>query len=146
MARLLTRVIPIGLESEKMLVVSVADIPGLISGAHRNRGLGHSFLRHVERCLCLFYVLDLSLSDPWIQLEELQRELESYKQGLSCRPHAILGNKIDLEQSQKNVIMLMEKSDLPVFPISAKFRVGLEPLLAHFRELFEENKKEWCEN
>jgi len=65
--------------------VAVADIPGLIEGSHMNRGLGISFLRHIEKCLCLLYVLDMSAKDPLWHLEQLQYELEQYMQHLSKR-------------------------------------------------------------
>ena len=67
------------------LQVAVADIPGLIEGSHMNKGLGISFLRHIEKCACLLYVLDVSTKEPWIQLEQLQYELEQYMQHLSKR-------------------------------------------------------------
>ena len=78
----------------------VADIPGLIPDAHKNRGLGIDFLRHIQRCSCLLYILDLSHPEPWYQLETLMHELEMFMPGLSTRPHAILGNKIDLPVSE----------------------------------------------
>lgn len=119
--------------------VAVADIPGLIKGAHQNRGLGISFLRHIQRCACLLYVLDLSSGQPWTQLEDLRFELEQYEPGLSQRPHAILGNKVDVDGAEDVLAELQEKVDLPVFAVSAKYRLGIEPLLNHLRELYDEH-------
>ena len=73
----------------------VADIPGLIRDAHRNRGLGVSFLRHVQRCSCLLYVLDVT-ARPARQLEVLRHELDMFQAGLADRPHALVANKCDL--------------------------------------------------
>ncbi|KAL8570115.1 hypothetical protein ACOMHN_033794 [Nucella lapillus] len=117
--------------------VAVADIPGLISGAHQNRGLGISFLRHIQRCACLLYVLDLSADQPWTQLEDLRFELEQYEPGLSTRPHAIIGNKIDVAGSEKTLSELQTRIDLPVFAISAKRCMGIEPLLDHLRQMYD---------
>ncbi|XP_041375708.1 mitochondrial ribosome-associated GTPase 2-like [Gigantopelta aegis] len=117
--------------------IAVADIPGLISGAHKNRGLGISFLRHIERCACLLYVIDLSLDKPWTQFEDLRFELECYKAGLSQRPHAIIGNKIDLPVAKSNLSLLQKHVDLPVFPISAEKMIGLDPLLIHLRQMYD---------
>ncbi|PWA43592.1 GTP-binding protein Obg/CgtA [Artemisia annua] len=84
------------------LSVTVADIPGLIKGAHENRGLGHAFLRHIERTRVLAYVLDLAAAldgrkgvPPWEQLRDLILELEFYDEGLSGRPALVVANKID---------------------------------------------------
>jgi len=118
--------------------IAVADIPGLIPGAHKNYGLGISFLRHVERCLCLLYVIDLSYPEPWEQLDALKYELEQYSPGLSTRPHAILGNKIDLPEAQVNFEALQERTgNLPVIPISAKKGANVSALLRHLRELYD---------
>ena len=115
----------------------VADIPGLINGAHLNRGLGFSFLRHVQRCACLLYVLDLSRGEPWTQLADLKFELEHYEVGLSRRPHAIVANKLDVEGSEETLAELRARVDLPVFAISAKHRIGIEPLLDHLRKMYD---------
>jgi GTP-binding protein len=116
----------------------VADIPGLIKGAHQNRGLGFSFLRHIQRCACLLYVLDLSAAEePWEQLDALKFELDQYQDGLSQRPHAIIGNKIDVEGAKETLAELQARVHLPVFGISAKHRVGIEPLLAHLRKMYD---------
>ena len=115
----------------------VADIPGLIRGAHENRGLGHSFLRHIERCRCLLYVIDLSVSKPWTQLSDLQYELDQYQPGLSQRPHAIVGNKIDLEDARKNLVAFEDRIKLPVIAISAHFSSNIGPLKEHIRKLYD---------
>lgn len=119
--------------------ISVADIPGLIPGAHENRGLGISFLRHIERCVCLLYVIDLSTEEPWSQLELLKFELEQYKTGLSERPHAVVGNKMDLEISRQNFLELQKRTNLPLFPVSAEKRLNLKPLLTHLRKMYDGN-------
>ncbi|NXN70643.1 MTG2 GTPase, partial [Himantopus himantopus] len=117
--------------------VAVADIPGLIKGAHQNRGLGIAFLRHIERCRFLLYVVDLSVSQPWIQLQDLKYELEQYKKGLSERPCVVIGNKIDLAQSRINLPLLKEQIDDRVIALSALTGDNLEELLLHLRELYD---------
>ncbi|XP_063002924.1 mitochondrial ribosome-associated GTPase 2 isoform X2 [Elgaria multicarinata webbii] len=121
--------------------VAVADIPGIISGAHQNRGLGFAFLRHIERCRFLLYVLDLSLSEPWTQLEDLKYELEQYGKGLSKRPHAIIGNKFDLPQSKRNLPLLKERVEQRIIPLSALTGENLEELLLHLKELYDDYVK-----
>ena len=90
--------------------VTVADIPGLIKGAHENRGLGHNFLRHVERCAAFLFVVDLSsgMGDrpgmrPWEALKVLRAELDAYLPGLSNRPAivALLSATEDLLERAK---------------------------------------------
>ncbi|XP_046444665.1 GTPase Obg-like isoform X1 [Daphnia pulex] len=120
--------------------VTVADIPGLIAGAHRNRGLGIAFLRHIERCLCLLYVVDASLPEPWQQLEVLRYELEQYDPHLLERPSGVLANKMDLPQSTINLKELkqyVEKINLPLFPVSAMNNVGVLPILHFVRQLYD---------
>ncbi|XP_072734966.1 mitochondrial ribosome-associated GTPase 2 isoform X2 [Ciconia boyciana] len=117
--------------------IAVADIPGLIKGAHRNRGLGMAFLRHIERCRFLLYVVDLSVSQPWIQLQDLKYELEQYKKGLSERPCVVIGNKIDLAQSRINLPLLKEQIDDRVIALSALTGDNLEELFLHLRELYD---------
>lgn len=125
-------------EYEDYEQIAVADIPGLIPGAHADQGLGIAFLRHIQRCTCLLYVLDLSESEPWRQLEALKYELEQYEKGLSERPHAVIGNKMDLPVAKKNLKNLQKHTNLPVFPISAANRSNITPLLLHLRELYDE--------
>jgi len=73
----------------------VADIPGLVKGAHRNEGLGFSFLRHILRCECILYVIDCFQNDLQNQWLSLRRELELYDADLNKKETAIVFNKID---------------------------------------------------
>ncbi|KAG8131645.1 hypothetical protein E2320_009559 [Naja naja] len=121
--------------------IAVVDIPGIIKGAHEDRGLGLAFLRHIERCCFLLFVLDLSLAEPWAHLEALKHELEQYKVGLSKTPHAIVANKFDLPESKNNLPLLKEQVKQRVIPLSALTGENLEELLVHLRELYEDYLK-----
>ena len=134
------------IEYEDYVQLSVADLPGLITDAHKNRGLGIDFLKHVERCLCLIFVLDLSLKEPWTQLQVLKNELEKFKPGLSRRPHAIIGNKLDDCEAEKNLEELQQYIrdttpdnvlPLPVVPVSAKYGVNVKEFLDHIRGIYD---------
>ncbi|XP_067945960.1 mitochondrial ribosome-associated GTPase 2-like [Watersipora subatra] len=117
--------------------VAVADIPGLIEGSHMDRGLGISFLRHIEKCACLLYVLDLSAPEPWQQLEQLQYELEQYMKYLSKRPHAIIANKIDLPGMADKLEILKSKVSFPVIEVSGKEGHNMEALRKEILRLYE---------
>lgn len=127
-----------------MFFVPVADIPGLVRGAHLNYGLGFSFLRHIERCSCLLYVIDLTHDQPWQQLEDLQYELEQYSEGLSQRPHAIVANKIDMPLTQARLAELRERvgEDRPVMAVSAREGEGVYELMVYLRKLYEDFKRQ----
>ncbi len=103
--------------------VTVADIPGLIDGAHDNVGLGHEFLRHIERTSVLVYVLDTAGVDgrnPLDDFESLRKELEMYQEGLSHRPAVIVANKIDLPGAGENLEEISKAlPEYKVFAISA---------------------------
>lgn len=112
-------------EYEDFSRLTVADIPGLIDGAHRNVGLGHHFLRHIERTHLLIYVLDMAGIDgrtPWEDFRHLQNELELYMKGLSKRPALIAANKMDLPESAENLALLQDElaaEPIEIIPISA---------------------------
>ncbi|MDD4817574.1 MAG: GTPase ObgE [Victivallaceae bacterium] len=118
--------------------LTVADIPGLIDGAHANVGLGHAFLKHIERTYVLLFVLDAAGTDgrnPVEDLRHLRSELELYMRGLSKRPAIIVANKCDLPESAGNIAELREalKSEpIEIIEISAeKHQLGdLIPRLA----------------
>ena len=101
----------------------MADVPGLLDGAHRNVGLGHSFLRHIERTKILIYVLDMAGVDgrnPCDDLKTLKKELELYMKDLSRRASLIIANKMDLPESAENLKLLRKKvRGIPIVPISA---------------------------
>lgn len=122
--------------------IAVADLPGLIPGAHENRGLGISFLKHIERCICILFVIDLSDECPWKQLDCLKFELEQYQAGLSQRPHAIVANKCDLPVTNEKLNVLQEKAGLMVYPISAKYGNNVRMLLDHIRDLYDAHNKD----
>lgn len=113
--------------------VTVADIPGLIEGAHENRGLGHNFLRHVERCEAFVYVVDLSSGDgvkPWDALDILKRELDEYLPGLSNRPSVIVATKMDLPNTSKTLKALRERvKPTRVLAVSAAKSEGTDEIL-----------------
>lgn len=115
----------------------VADIPGIIRGAHLNRGLGISFLRHIERCRFLLFVLDLSTPEPWTQLQHLRYELDQYESGLSQRPQAIIANKMDLPEAQEKLGTLKGLVTQRVIPVSALTGQNTEELILHLRELYD---------
>ena len=86
--------------------LTLADIPGLIDGAHENVGLGHSFLKHIERTKVLIYVLDMAGTDgrdPIEDFRHLQNELELYQSGLTERPTLIAANKMDAPEAAENL-------------------------------------------
>jgi GTPase len=112
--------------------LTVADVPGLIEGAHRNVGLGHEFLRHVIRCKLLLFVVDTAGSEGRDPLEDLSRvraELKLYDPQLARRPWMIIANKMDLPQAKENLRALKSRYRRRVIvPISAEQGIGLEEL------------------
>jgi len=117
----------------------VADIPGLIQGASEGLGLGHQFLRHVERARVLVYLIDLSSVDgepPLRQLEILRAELGSYSPELLARPSVVVGSKSDVLTAAD-----WDLGDALDFEISAVERQGLEPLLWRLVELSKQSRE-----
>lgn len=109
---------------------TVADIPGLIEDAHKDRGLGHEFLRHIERCKLLLFVLDMAGSegrDPLSDFQTLRKEIELYDPKLAARPFAVVANKMDLPNADEHLGRF--KSSFPkaeVTSVSAKDGEGIE--------------------
>lgn len=125
------------------LSITIADIPGLIKGAHENRGLGHEFLRHIERTRVLAYVLDLAAAldgrkgiPPWEQLRDLVSELEHHQSGLSDRPSLVVANKIDEEGAEEVYEELKSRvQGVPIFPVCAVLEEGVAELKAGLKSL-----------
>ena len=112
-----------------------ADIPGLIEGAAEGVGLGHDFLRHVERCRLLLHVVDVSGCegrDPKQDFEQINRELAGFSAELSQRPQIVLGNKCDIaaEEQIEDFKRYIEEQGLTFLPISAATRQGIDGLPA----------------
>ena len=113
----------------------LADIPGLVEGASEGVGLGHEFLRHVERTKVLIHVVDaaaLEGDDPVENVKKINEELKEYNPELMKRPQVIAANKTDIPQAKENVQRLKEvyeKEGYQVFPISAATNKGLDALL-----------------
>jgi GTP-binding protein len=109
---------------------TMADIPGLIEGAHRNVGLGHDFLRHIVRCKLLIFVLDVAGSEgrsPIEDLGSLRRELDLYDPTLSQRPWMIAANKMDLAGAAENLAILRTRfPDRIIVPLVAAEGRGIE--------------------
>jgi len=113
--------------------IVVADIPGLIDGAHNGKGLGHQFLRHIERTKLLVHLIDIAACDcrdPYADYENLNSELKLYSKELAKKPQIIVLNKIDCAQAKGNVAAF--KKHLPkkkIFLISALTGTGVKELL-----------------
>jgi GTPase len=112
--------------------VTIADIPGLIEGAHKGVGLGHEFLRHITRCRIFLFVVDAAGSEgrnPVEDIQNLRREVDLYDARLSERPWFIVANKMDLPPAEANVKALRKKfPKIDVVPISAAKGEGIEEL------------------
>jgi GTP-binding protein len=108
---------------------TVADIPGLIEGAHENKGLGHEFLRHIERCRLLLFVLDMAGSegrDPIEDFRTLRQELKLYDPRLAARSFAVVANKMDLADAAGHLRQFKAKfRKVRIIPISAKKGDGI---------------------
>ncbi|MFC0473658.1 GTPase ObgE [Halalkalibacter kiskunsagensis] len=112
----------------------MADLPGLIEGAHEGVGLGHQFLRHIERTRVIVHVIDMSAlegRDPYEDFLKINDELKQYNMRLLERPQIIVANKMDMPESKENLEIFKEKldEDYPIFPISAISKQGIRELL-----------------
>jgi len=126
------------LEYEDWHRLTVCDVPGLIEGAHQNVGLGHAFLRHIERCKILVLLLDMAGTDnrkPWDDYKQLLRELELYDPALLERPRFVVANKMDESAAEEYLKQFKKKiKKVPVLPISAAFDQGLDKFKKMIRE------------
>jgi GTP-binding protein len=113
----------------------LADLPGLISGAHEGQGLGHSFLRHLLRTRFLVYLIDVSEAsgrDPVDDLKVLQREIMRYNRGLETRPASVAANKMDIlidERRVSNLEQAARTMGLDLFRVSAVTGEGTRQMM-----------------
>ncbi|QPC47038.1 GTPase ObgE [Mangrovibacillus cuniculi] len=120
----------------------MADLPGLIEGAHEGVGLGHQFLRHIERTRVIVHVIDMAGvegRDPYEDYVTINAELKEYNLRLMERPQIIVANKMDLPEAEENLAIFRDKieEDFPIFPISAVTRQGLREVLFAIADLVE---------
>jgi GTPase len=111
---------------------TVADVPGLIEGAHRGIGLGHEFLRHITRCRVLLFVIDIAGTEgrnPVQDLQTLRREIDLYDPKLSSRPWFVVANKMDLPDANDNLAALRQRFPrIDIVPVSAAKKEGIQVL------------------
>ncbi|MBE7539450.1 MAG: GTPase ObgE [Opitutaceae bacterium] len=114
----------------------LADVPGLIEGASENRGLGHRFLRHIERCALLMFLIDVAGvdgRDPREDYATLMSELKLYDPALLKKPRIVVANKIDLPEAAANLTRFKRRHKVDVIPISCLSGQGLDDLKAELR-------------
>ena len=125
---------------EDFRTITMADVPGLIEGAAENRGLGHRFLRHIERCRLVLFLLDLAGTDgrsPIDDFVHLKKELLDYDERLVAKDFVVVGNKIDEEVSQENLKLFRKRfPETKILPVSAILEEGLNELRAHLLSHF----------
>lgn len=140
----------------------MADLPGLIEGAHEGHGLGHEFLRHVERTRLLLHVVDMSASegrDPYDDWITINRELELYSERLAKRPQIIIANKMDMPEAMQHLQTFKQRladhvdasgNPYKIIPISALTRQGIQEMILEtgrmLNELPETQENEWMES
>jgi len=121
--------------------LTVCDVPGLIEGAHNNVGLGHEFLRHIERCKILVLLLDMAGTDnrkPWDDYKQLLKELELYDPALLEKDRLVVANKMDEAIAEENLKQFKKKiKKVSLLPISAAFDQGLEKFKQAIRQAVE---------
>jgi GTP-binding protein len=113
--------------------IVVADIPGLIEGAHRGAGLGHEFLRHIDRTRVLVHVVDLGAPDPEAAVATVTRELAQHSPALAARPMVMVGNKIDLPEARSRAEAFVAAETArgrPAVVVSAATGEGVPALIA----------------
>ncbi|MDE5547363.1 MAG: GTPase ObgE [Anaeroplasmataceae bacterium] len=110
----------------------MADLPGIIEGAHQGAGLGLQFLRHIERCRVIVHIIDMAATDgrdPYSDYQIINQELASYKMNLTKRPQIIVANKMDMESAKENLKEFKKKVKEPIIEISAYTKQNLDELL-----------------
>ncbi len=118
----------------------MADLPGIIEGAHQGAGLGLQFLRHIERCKVIVHIIDMAATDgrdPYEDYLIINNELKEYKMNLANRPMILVANKMDQPGAEENLKAFKEKVDLPIIPISAYTKDNVNELLYKIADTLE---------
>ena len=119
----------------------IADLPGLIEGASKGKGLGIEFLKHIERCRVILHVLDMGGEerDPIKDYEIINNELKEYPGNLDKRPQLVIANKMDLDNAKENLKRFKENyPDVPVYETTTIINEGLEPVLYKLKDMLKD--------
>ena len=126
--------------------ITVCDIPGLIDGAHQNVGLGHAFLRHIQRCRALVLLIDMAGTDarkPWDDFKQLRKELELYDPKMLNKPYVVAANKMDMEESQAHLRSFKRRlRGVKVIELASAFDEGVSPLKDVMRAMAAQSPQE----
>ncbi len=118
--------------------IVMADLPGIIEGAHLGKGLGHQFLKHVERTRILVHVIDMAAEqgrDPVKDYQIICQELDLYSDDLSAKHRILLANKMDIPQAKINLARFKRKITRDILPVSALKKTGLEDFITRIRQI-----------
>lgn len=124
---------------------TIADLPGLIEGAADGLGLGHKFLKHIERTKIIAHIIDMSGIEgrnPYEDYLTIRKELENFSPKLIQKPEIIIANKMDIESSKKNLEEFKQKVKVPIYEVSAIQNRGLDEVLKALKELVKNTKDE----
>lgn len=135
----------VGILTQNTKKIILADIPGIIKDAHKNKGLGLRFLKHIERCKALLYLIDMSGVDnrnPYDDFAALRSELKCYDNALLAKDSIVVANKMDSESSKKNLLKFKNiYKNLPIIEISCQTKMGIEQLIDKIFDLMVVNSK-----
>ncbi len=124
---------------------TIADLPGLIEGASDGLGLGHKFLKHIERTKIIAHIIDMSGIEgrnPYEDYLTIRKELENFSPKLIQKPEIIIANKMDIEASKENLEEFKQKVKVPIYEVSAIQNKGLDEVLKALKELVKNTKDE----
>ena len=124
---------------------TIADLPGLIEGASNGLGLGHKFLKHIERTKIIAHIIDMSGIEgrnPYEDYLTIRKELENFSPKLIQKPEIIIANKMDIEASKENLEEFKQKVKVPIYEVSAIQNKGLDEVLKALKELVKNTKDE----
>ena len=124
---------------------TIADLPGLIEGASNGLGLGHKFLKHIERTKIIAHIIDMSGIEgrnPYEDYLTIRKELENFSPKLIQKPEIIIANKMDIESSKENLEKFKQKVKVPIYEVSAIQNKGLNEVLKALKELVKNTKDE----
>ena len=135
----------LGVVSTKDNKYVIADLPGLIEGASEGSGLGHKFLKHIERTKIIAHIIDMSASegrDPYEDYQIIRKELESFSPKLLNKQEIIIANKMDIESSHDNLVEFKKKVNKDIYEISAINNQNLDTIINVLSDLVKNTKEE----